>query len=97
MQEELVKRREFLLKTIIAAGGITTLPLIAHPASVELASLAEEQGRQKRRELIKAFCIDFNWEPNVGHAKPGTFTQADPEAHVRCTKSWERTRFRPFA
>ena len=77
MQEQLIKRREFLLQTIIAAGGMTTLPSIAHPASVGLASLAEEQGSQRRGELIKAFCIDFNWEPNVGHAKPGTFT-TDP-------------------
>jgi hypothetical protein len=86
MQEELIRRREFLLQIILAASAVSSMPFTAHPSTRELAKPTEKQGKQKKRELIKAFCIDFNWEPNVGHAKPGTFTQADPEAHVRWYK-----------
>ncbi|MBI4028713.1 MAG: hypothetical protein HY360_27290 [Verrucomicrobia bacterium] len=35
--------------------------------------------------LIKAFCIDFNWDI-TGPAKPGLFTHADPAEHVRWYK-----------
>ena len=86
MQEELIKRREFLLQTILAAGGVASIPFTALSSDAGLANTPEKQGKQKTHEPIKAFCIDFNWEPNVGCANPGTFTHADPEAHMRWYK-----------
>ncbi len=31
---------------------------------------------------IKAYCLDFNWAGRSGFAKPGTWCNADPKAHV---------------
>jgi len=37
---------------------------------------------KRRRQPVKAFCIDFNWGDH-GAAEPGLFAQADPREHVR--------------
>ena len=86
MQRDLIKRREFLLQTILAASGVVSIPFAASSSAVGLANAPEKQGKRQGREPVKAFCIDFNWEPSVGCANPGTFTHADPEAHVRWYK-----------
>jgi len=81
MHQELIKRRDFLVRAIAVANAIAA-PVTGVPSRMELAEPIEEKRKQNKSELVKAFCIDFNWEPGVGHARPGTFTQANPEAHV---------------
>ena len=36
-------------------------------------------------DAIKAYCIDFNWETEGAHgfAKPGLWSDADPEKHIK--------------
>ena len=36
----------------------------------------------KSEQAIKAFCLDFNWAGRRGFAKPGTWKDADPAAHI---------------
>lgn len=85
MHAELIKRRDFLFRVIVVANAIAA-PVTGLSPGMGLAELTEEKRKQDKRELVKAFCIDFNWEPNVGYATPGVFTQANPEAHVRWYK-----------
>ena len=72
-------RRRFL--QLSAAAVAATALATGRPSPLRAASMNNDMP-----ELIKAFCIDFNWEPGGAHAKPGTFTQADPKAHVQWYK-----------
>jgi len=51
-----------------------------------LTSWGADAGSEARSHgRIQAFCVDFNWGPGGpnGFPAPGTFAQADPEAHYR--------------
>jgi hypothetical protein len=50
-------------------------------------------------DVIKAYCIDFNWGPGGVHgfAKPGLWADADPEAHVRWYKELGCNTIQTFA
>ena len=52
--------------------------------SVCLCGFTIINASQETDELIKAYCIDFNWGPGGDHgfAKPGLWADASPEEHV---------------
>ena len=54
---------------------------------------------QKTDDLIKAYCIDFNWGPGGAHgfAKPGLWSDADPEEHLNWYKNMGCNTIQTFA
>ena len=50
-------------------------------------------------DVIKAYCIDFNWGPGGAHgfAEPGLWADADPEAHVMWYKKLGCNTIQTFA
>ena len=54
-------------------------------AIVALFSGCKNNTSNLNNEVIKAFCIDYNWGPGGTHgfAKPGLWADADPEEHVK--------------
>ena len=72
----------FKTTTLLAA----VLGLIALPQAMKAENQTPPPDAVKLKE-IKAFCLDFNWAGRRGFAKPGTWKDADPEAHV----AWHKT------
>jgi hypothetical protein len=54
---------------------------------------------QDTDDLIKAYCIDFNWGPGGDHgfAKPGLWSDADPEEHLNWYKNMGCNTIQTFA
>ena len=72
-------RRQFLA---CAAATTSALAFPALLSSCATGSEAAKPSAKSGRNVVKAFCIDFNWGDR-GAAEPGLFAQADPEEHVR--------------
>ncbi len=56
-----------------------------------ISATADQEGespKQSEDRAIKSYCIDFNWAlgRKAGFAKPGTWKDADPAAHVQWYK-----------
>lgn len=58
----------------------------------------KESGDQ-RSDLIKAYCIDYNWGPGGlhGFAKPGLWADANPEEHIKWYKELGCNTIQTFA
>jgi len=60
-------------------------------AAIALAALgvapSSRAGEASEFVVIKAYCLDFNWAGRRGFAKPGTWKDADPAAHVAWYKA----------
>jgi len=70
-------RREFLAAA--ATGGVATWTLFT---GGPVSGRAEEASQRVGQQLVKAFCIDFNWG-DQGAAEPALYAQAEPAEQVR--------------
>ena len=61
------------------------LPILVRCCFIFCFSGCKSTSQKADSDLIKAYCIDFNWGPGGAHgfAKPGLWADADPAEHVR--------------
>jgi len=66
---------------------------------VSVSCTNKSENKSKDEELIKAYCIDFNWGPGGAHgfAKPGLWADASPEEHVNWYKGLGCNTIQTFA
>lgn len=64
--------------SIVAASWLTGLTAVLS---------ADSGAAPKQPEMIKAYCLDFNWAGRSGFAEPGTWKDADPAKQVAWHKA----------
>lgn len=54
-------------------------------SAITLIALALSACSGKQKEIIKSYCIDFNWGPGGAHgfAAPGLWADAEPAEHIQ--------------
>jgi hypothetical protein len=67
-----------MMKNFLATAMLVSL------ASVNISA---QSAQPAQPEIIKSYCLDFNWAGRDGFAPPGTWKDADPKAQV----AWHKT------